>query len=465
MSDQFDVVIIGGGPGGYNAAIRAGQLGLTAACIDKRGRFGGTCLNIGCIPSKALLHTSELYEEAAKDFGKLGINASVSVDLAGMMAHKTKVVGELTKGVEFLFKKNKVEGIVGEARIAAPGKVEVKLADGSVRALEAKSIVIATGSDVAPLPGVEIDEERIVSSTGALALQTIPKKLLVVGAGYIGLELGSVWRRLGSEVTVVEFLDRITPGLDAEIARQFQRILQRQGMRFQLSAKVSGIERGSDGLKVRVEANGAPQTLEADVVLVAIGRRPYTDGLGLETVGAQRDERGRVVTDAHFKSNVDGIYAIGDCREGPMLAHKAEDEAVACIERIAGRAGRVNYDAIPAVVYTAPEVASVGKTEEELKAANIAYKTGKFPFTANARAKTLAATDGFVKVLADAKSDRVLGVHILGAEAGNMIAEAALAIEIGCSSEDIARTSHAHPTLSEAVRQAAMAVEGWAMQM
>jgi len=466
MSDTFEVVVIGGGPGGYNAAIRAGQLGLTSACIDKRGTFGGTCLNIGCIPSKALLYASELFDEAHEKFAKLGIKTDVSLDLPGMMAHKTKVVGELTKGVEFLLKKNKSEAIVGDARIANPGQVVVKLPDGSTRTLQAKNIVIATGSDVAPLPGVTIDEEQIVSSTGALALRSVPKRLLVVGGGYIGLELGSVWRRLGSEVTVVEFLDRITPGLDGEIGKQFQRILQRQGMKFFLSTKVAGVEKKGSVLQVNVESrDGQKQVLEADIVLVSIGRRPYTDGLGLEGAGIKLDPRGRVITDAHYKTNVPGIWAVGDCREGPMLAHKAEDEAVACIERMAGKAGHVNYDAIPAVVYTAPEVASVGKTEEELKTAGTAYKVGKFPFTANARAKTIAATEGFVKVIADATTDRVLGVHILGAEAGNMISEAALAIEFGASSEDIARTSHPHPTLSEAVRQAAMAVEGWAMQM
>ncbi len=467
MADQFDVVVIGGGPGGYNAAIRLGQLGLKAACVDARGSFGGTCLNIGCIPSKALLHASERYEEAQKEFAKLGIKASVSLDLPQMMAHKDKVVGELTRGVEFLLKKNKAEAIVGEARIASPGKVEVKAKDGTIRTLETKHIVIATGSDVMPLPGVTVDEERIVSSTGALSLKSVPRRLLVVGGGYIGLELGSVWRRLGSEVLVVEFLDRITPGLDGEIAKQFQRILQKQGMKFQLSTKVVGVEKAGDILKVTVEpaAGGEPQIIETDVMLVSIGRRAYTDRLGLEDIGIKRDARGRVVTDVHFATNVEGIWAIGDCREGAMLAHKAEDEAVACAENIAGRSGHVNYDAIPAVVYTAPEVASVGKTEEELKAAGIAYKIGKFPFTANARAKTIAATDGFAKVIADAKTDRVLGVHIMGANAGEMIAEAALAIEFGAASEDIARTSHAHPTLSEAVRQAAMAVEGWAMQM
>jgi dihydrolipoamide dehydrogenase len=467
MSDSFDIVVIGGGPGGYNAAIRAGQLGLKSACIDKRGTFGGTCLNVGCIPSKALLHTSHLYEEAKDHLPRLGVKTSVELDLPGMMAHKTKVVGELTKGVEFLLRKNKSEAVVGEARIVSPGKVAVKRADGTVREIETRHIVIATGSEVAPLAGVAIDETQIVSSTGALALERVPKRLLVVGGGYIGLELGSVWRRLGSEITVVEFLDRLTPGLDGEIAKQFQRILVRQGMKFQLSTKVTGVEKTGSGLKVTVEAasGGQPQTIDTDVMLVAIGRKPYTDGLGLAEAGVKRDPRGRVVTDAHLQTNVAGIWAIGDCREGPMLAHKAEDEAVACVERIAGKAGHVNYDAIPAVVYTAPEVASVGKTEEELKAAGIAYKAGKFPFTANARAKTIAATEGFAKVLADAKTDRVLGVHILGAEAGNLIAEAAMAIEFGASSEDIARTNHAHPTLSEAVRQAAMGVEGWTMQM
>jgi dihydrolipoamide dehydrogenase len=429
--------------------------------------LGGTCVNVGCIPSKALLYTSELYEEAREKLPKLGIKTTVELDLPSMMAHKTKVVGELTKGVEFLFRKNKVEGIVGEARIAAPGKVEVKLDDGSTRTLETKHIVVATGSDVAPLPGVTVDEERIVSSTGALSLKSVPKRLLVVGAGYIGLELGSVWRRLGSEVTVVEFLDRITPGLDGEIAKQFQRLLTRQGMKFQLSTKVVGIEKKGDTLAATLEpaAGGAQTSLEADIVLVAIGRHPYTDGLGLAEAGVQLDSKRRVATDAHFRTNVEGIWAIGDCREGAMLAHKAEDEAVACIENIAGRAGHVNYDAIPAVVYTHPEVASVGNTEEELKAAGVQYKIGKFPFTANPRAKTIAATEGFVKMIADAKNDRVLGIHIIGINAGELSGEAALAIEFGAASEDIARTSHAHPTLTEAVRQAAMAVEGWAMQM
>ncbi len=473
MADNFDAIVIGGGPGGYNAAIRLGQLGLTAACVDKRGTFGGTCLNIGCIPSKALLHASERFHEAHTDFAKLGIKATVELDLPAMMAQKDKVVGELTKGVEFLLRKNKAEAIVGEARItAAPsngsgGKVEVKGKDGALRSLTAKHIIIATGSDVAPLPGVTIDEQQIVSSTGAIALKQVPKKLLVVGAGVIGLELGSVWKRLGSEVTVIEFLDRITPGIDLEVSKQFQRILAKQGMSFQLSTKVTGVEKKKTGLAVTVEpaAGGEKSVIEADVMLVAIGRRPYTDNLGLDKVGVALDKRGRIVTDNHYKTNVPGIYAIGDCREGLMLAHKAEDEAVAVAELIAGKAGHVNYDAIPSVVYTFPEVATVGKTEEELKAAGVAYKVGKFPFTANARAKTIAATDGFVKILADAKTDRVLGCHIIGPEAGNLLAEAVLAMEFGASSEDIARTCHSHPTLTEAVRQAAMAVEGWTMQM
>jgi dihydrolipoamide dehydrogenase len=467
MADSFDAIVIGGGPGGYNAAIRLGQLGLTAACVDKRGAFGGTCLNIGCIPSKALLHASERFHEAQTDFARLGIKAKVDLDLPAMMAQKTKVVGELTKGVEFLLKKAKSEAIVGEAKITAPGKVEVKLADGKTRTLTAKHIIIATGSDVAPLPGVTIDEKQVVSSTGALALASVPKKLLVVGAGVIGLELGSVWGRLGAEVTVVEFLDRVTPGIDLEVSKAFQRILTKQGMTFHLATKVTGVEKKGSGLQVSIEpaAGGDKQVLDADVVLVAIGRIPYTQNLGLQDIGVQLDKRGRVLTDNHFRTNVAGIYAIGDCREGVMLAHKAEDEAVACAELIAGKAGHVNYDAIPSVIYTFPEVATVGKNEEELKAAGVAYKVGKFPFTANARAKTIMATDGFVKILADAKTDKVLGCAIVGPEAGNLVAEVVLAMEFGASSEDIARTCHSHPTLSEAVRQAAMGVEGWTMQM
>ena len=466
MADSFDAIVIGGGPGGYNTAIRLGQLGLKTACIDKRGQFGGTCLNVGCIPSKALLHASERFHEAEHDFAKLGIKTSVELDLPAMMAQKDKVVGELTKGVEFLFKKNRVESVVGEAKITGPGKVEVKTKDGT-RTLTAKSIVIATGSDVAKLPGVTIDEKQIVSSTSAIALKEVPKRLLVVGAGVIGLELGSVWQRLGSQVTVVEFLDRITPGLDGEIGKAFQRILSKQGFTFQLSTKVVGVEKTKTGLKVTVEpaAGGEKSVIEADIMLVAIGRAPYTANLGLEAVGVALDKRGRVVTDNHYRTNVAGIYAVGDCREGAMLAHKAEDEAVAVAEIIAGKPGHVNYDTIPSVIYTFPEVASVGKTEEELKAAGIAYKVGKFPFTANARAKIISATDGLVKILADAATDKVLGCHIVGPQAGNLIAEVVLAMEFGAASEDIARTCHSHPTLTEAVRQAAMGVEGWMMQM
>ena len=467
MADSFDVIVIGGGPGGYNAAIRLGQLGLSSACIDKRGTFGGTCLNVGCIPSKALLHASERLHEAQTDFTKLGIKGKVELDLPAMMAQKSKVVGELTKGVEFLLKKAKSEAIIGEARITAPGKVEVKMADGKTRSLSARNIIIATGSDVAPLPGVTIDEKQIVSSTGAIALTSVPKKLLVVGAGVIGLELGSVWKRLGAEVTVVEFLDRITPGIDGEISKTFQRILTKQGLTFQLSTKVTGVEKTKAGLKVTVEpaAGGDKSIIECDVMLVSIGRIPFTGNLGLAEIGVAMDKRGRIVTDNHFKTSVPGIYAIGDVREGVMLAHKAEDEGTACAEIIAGKPGHVNYDTIPSVVYTFPEVATVGKTEEELKAAGIAYKVGKFPFTANARAKTIMATDGMVKIMADAATYKVLGCAIVGPDAGNLIAEVVLAMEFGASSEDIARTCHSHPTLTEAVRQAAMGVEGWTMQM
>ena len=463
----YDLIVIGAGPAGYVCAIRAAQLGLKVALVDKRKNGGGTCVNIGCIPSKALLYASEMFEEAGHGLSALGVVVDKpKLDLAAMMKHKDDTVEANVKGLAFLFKKNKIDFIVGAGRIVAPGKVDVAGEDGKATSLETKAIVIATGSDVARLPGVEIDEKFIVSSTGALSLDKPPATLLVVGAGVIGLELGSVWARLGAQVTVVEFLDRITPGLDGEISKQFQRLLQRQGMKFFLSTKVAGVEKKGDTLRVNVEAtDGQKQVLEADVVLVSIGRRPYTDNLGIAEVGVKLDARGRVVTDAHYKTNVPGIWAIGDCREGPMLAHKAEDEAVACIENMAGKAGHVNYDAIPAVVYTAPEVASVGKTEEELKAAGVVYKVGKFPFTANARAKTIAATDGFAKIIADAKTDRILGAHIMGAAAGEMISELALAIEFGAASEDVARTSHPHPTLSEAIRQAAMGVEGWTMQM
>jgi dihydrolipoamide dehydrogenase len=457
----YDLIVIGSGPGGYVCAIRAAQLGLKTAVVEKWPTFGGTCLNIGCIPSKAMLNASELYEEAAHKFAGMGIKVGTpAIDLAAMLKYKQGAVDGNVKGVDYLFRKNKIETFHGTGRIAAPGKVEVKNADGKVELLETKAIVIATGSDVARLNGIEIDEKRIVSSTGALDLTAVPKKLLIVGAGIIGLELGSVWRRLGAEVTIVEFLDHILPGIDAELGKQFHRILQKHGIALRLSSKVAAIDAAGKTLKVKVEpaAGGAAETLDADIVLVAIGRVPFTEGLGLEAVGVRKDNRGRIVVDPHFRTNVDGIYAIGDVIAGPMLAHKAEEEGVAVAEILAGQAGHVNYDVIPNVVYTSPEIASVGKTEEELKAAGIAYNVGKFPFTANARARVNLTTEGFVKILADASTDRVLGVHILGPDAGNMIGEAAIAMEFGASSEDIARTCHAHPTLSEAIKEAGLAV-------
>jgi dihydrolipoamide dehydrogenase len=461
----YDVVIIGGGPGGYNAAIRAGQLGLKAACVEMRETLGGTCLNVGCMPSKALLHASELFEAATKEFPTLGIEIGTpKLNLGQMMGQKADSVGALTKGIEFLFKKNKVEWIRGRGRIVAKGQVEVTAADGSKSTLSAKSIVIATGSEPTPLPGVAFEDGKVVDSTGALSLPAVPKHLIVVGAGIIGLELGSVWRRLGAQVTVVEFLDRITPGMDKDVATAFQRALTKQGMTFRLGAKVTAAKTGKDGVELTVEpaAGGTAETLKGDVVLVAIGRRPYTEGLGLETVGVETDKRGFVAGD-HFRV-ADGVWVIGDVTHGPMLAHKAEEDAVAVIELIAGKAGHVDYDLVPSVVYTAPEVAWVGKTEDQLKAEGVAYKAGKFPFTANSRAKINHETDGFVKVLADAATDRILGVHILGPQAGEMIGEACVAMAFGGSSEDVARICHPHPTRSEAVKQAAMGVEGWTMQ-
>jgi dihydrolipoamide dehydrogenase len=465
---SYDLIVIGTGPGGYVCAVRAAQLGLKTAVVEKRATHGGTCLNVGCIPSKALLHASELYEESAHSFAKMGIGiGKPKLDLAAMLKYKDEGVDGNVKGVDFLLKKNKIDSHRGTGRIAAAGKVEVKAEGGAVTVLDTKAIVIATGSDVARLKGINIDEKRIVSSTGALTLDKVPQKLLVVGAGVIGLELGSVWRRLGAQVTVVEFFDRILPGMDLDVAKQFQRILQKQGMAFKLASKVTAIDASGKVLAASVEpaAGGAAETVEADVALIAIGRVPFTDGLGLDEAGIKRDERGRVVTDAHFATSVPGIYAIGDVTAGPMLAHKAEDEGVAVAEILAGKAGHVNYDVIPSVVYTFPEVASVGKSEEELKSAGVAYNTGKFPFTANGRAKVNLTTDGFVKILADAKTDRVLGVHILGPDAGNMIAEAAVAMEFGASSEDIARTCHAHPTLTEAIKEAALAVDKRAIHM
>jgi dihydrolipoamide dehydrogenase len=465
---SYDLIVIGTGPGGYGCAIRAAQLGLKTAVVEKRKTHGGTCLNVGCIPSKALLHASEEFESARTHFADMGIAIpEPKLDLKKMQAFKQEGVDGNVKGVEFLLKKNKVDVYFGTARIAAAGQVEVLAEDGSNQMLETRNIVIATGSDVTRLPGVTIDEKVVVSSTGALDLTAVPKRLVVIGAGVIGLELGSVWRRLGSDVTVVEFLDRILPGMDGEVAKQFQRILGKQGMQFRLGAKVTKVETKGKGATLTVEptAGGAAETIEADVVLVAVGRVPYTEGLGLDHAGVQKDNKGRILTDAHFATNVTGIYAIGDVIAGPMLAHKAEDEGVAVAEIIAGKAGHVNYDVIPNVVYTYPEVASVGMTEEELKEKGIAYNTGKFPFTANGRAKVNHTTDGFVKILADAKTDRVLGVHILGPEAGNLIHEAAVAMEFGASSEDIARTCHAHPTLAEAVKEAALAVEKRAIHM
>jgi dihydrolipoamide dehydrogenase len=456
---MYDLAVIGTGPGGYVCAIKAAQLGLSVAVVEKRATFGGTCLNIGCIPSKALLHTSELFDEAGHSFPGFGIKVGTpKLDLATMLAHKDATVEASVKGIEFLFKKNKIDSFIGTGAVAAPGKVTVTADSGEAQAIEAKAIVIATGSESTPLPGVEIDENRVVTSTGALSLAAVPGRMIVVGAGVIGLELGSVWRRLGAEVTVVEFLDRILPGMDGEVARQAQRILGRQGIGFRLSSKVAGVEKKGKGLKVSVapaSGDGAAETLDADVVLVAIGRRPYTDGLGLDAVGVTRDERGRIAVDAHFRTNVNGIYAIGDTIRGPMLAHKAEDEGIALAEILAGQAGEVNYGVIPAVVYTSPEIASVGKTEEELKAEGVDYRAGKFPMSANGRARGMGAKDGFVKVLADAATDRVLGAHIVGPYAGELIAEIAVLMEFAGSAEDLARVCHAHPTLSEAVREAA----------
>jgi dihydrolipoamide dehydrogenase len=455
---SYDLIVIGTGPGGYVCAIRAAQLGMKVAVVEKRATYGGTCLNVGCIPSKALLHASELFEEAGHSFAKMGISVGTpKLDLPALLKFKDEAVDGNVKGIAFLLKKNKIDGVQGTGRITAPGKVEVTGPDGKTQTLETKNIVIATGSDVAKLRGVDVDGKRIVTSDQAIAFDKVPKRLLVVGAGVIGLELGSVWRRVGAQVTVVEFLDRILPGMDNEVARQSQRLLEKQGIAFKLGSKVTGVDSSATTLKATVEpAKGG--AAEADVVLVAIGRVPYTDGLGLDEVGVKKDNRGRVIVDGHLATNVKGIYAIGDVIAGPMLAHKAEDEGMAAAEILAGQAGHVNYDVIPGVVYTFPEIASVGKSEEELKEKGVAYNVGKFPFTANGRAKANQQTDGFVKILADAKSDRVLGVHIVGSDAGNMIAEAAIAMEFGAAAEDIARTCHAHPTLPEAVKEAALAV-------
>ncbi|MFD0985903.1 dihydrolipoyl dehydrogenase [Methyloligella solikamskensis] len=463
----YDLIVIGTGPGGYVCAIRAAQLGLKTAVVEKRATHGGTCLNVGCIPSKAMLHASEAFAEAADGFGVMGVKVKPELDLKTMLKFKDDGVAGNVQGVEFLLKKNKVDAFHGTGKILGEGKVEVTSDDGKKETLETKNIVIATGSEVAKIPGVDIDEEVIVSSTGALELPKVPKKLVVIGGGYIGLELGSVWRRLGSEVTVVEMLDRITPGLDGEVGKQFMKILKKQGMEFKLSTKVVSIEKTAKGAKVTVEPaeGGKQETIDCDVVLVSIGRIPNTEGLGGEDVGIATDKRGRIKIDDHYRTDLPGAYAIGDVIKGPMLAHKAEDEGVAVAEIIAGQAGHVNYDVIPSVVYTEPEVAAVGKTEEQLKDEGIEYTVGKFPFMANGRAKVNRTTDGFVKVLADKETDRVLGVHILGPDAGNMIAEAAVLMEFGGSAEDLARTCHPHPTLSEAIKEAAMAADGRAIHM
>jgi dihydrolipoamide dehydrogenase len=463
MSDAFDVIVIGSGPGGYVCAIRAAQLGLKVACVEKRATLGGTCLNVGCIPSKAMLQSSENLHALQNGFADHGITVEgVKLDLARMQARKGEVVTANVKGVEFLFKKNKITWLKGTGTITAPGKVSV---DGTE--YTARNIVIATGSESMPLPGVEVDETNIVTSTGALELDKVPGHFVVIGGGVIGLELGSVWRRLGAEVTVVEFLDRIIPGTDNEITKAFERVLTKQGLKFRLGMKVTKAVTGNDGVTLTMEPSkgGPAEELKADVVLLSIGRRAYTEGLGLADVGVETDERGRVRTDAHFATNVPGIYAIGDVIAGPMLAHKGEDEGVALAEILAGQAGHVNYDTIPSIIYTWPELATLGQNEEQLKAAGVAYNVGKFPFMANGRARAMGDTDGFVKILADKKTDRVLGAHILGPDAGTLIAELVTAMEFGASAEDVARICHAHPTLSESVKEAALAVEGRALHI
>jgi dihydrolipoamide dehydrogenase len=465
MTERYDVVVIGGGPGGYVAAIRSAQLGMRTACIDMREALGGTCLNIGCIPSKALLQSSEKFAGARRSLAEHGVEiGEVGLDLGRMMTRKDRVVSTLTRGVEFLLRKNKVDWIKGKARIAAPGRVVVGTAQNDLRAIDAAAVVIATGSESIPLPGLAVDERRVLSSTGALSLDHVPKRLAVVGGGYIGLELGSVWQRLGSQVTVIEQLDRIVPAMDRELAVSLQRTLTRQGIAFRLAAKLAGVDARNDSIVLEIEG-AEHRPVEAEAVLVAAGRRPFSHGLGLDELGVTRDAQGRIVVDGGFATSIPGIFAIGDVIRGPMLAHKAEEEGIAVAERLAGQKPHVNYDAIPAVVYTWPEVASVGKTEEELTAAGVAYRTGKFPFTANPRARANGDAEGFVKILAETATDRVLGVHIIGPDAGTLIAEAALAIEFGASAEDIARTCHAHPTLNEAVKEAALAVAGRAIHI
>lgn len=469
MSDSYDVIVIGAGTGGYPAAIRAAQLGMSVACVDRRATLGGTCLNIGCIPSKALLHSTELYAEVTEGLEVHGIGiGGVALDLGQLLARKDKIVADLTKGIEFLFKKNKVEWIAGSAVFETANRLNIALTGGGTRGISAtKAIIIATGSDVSTLKNVEIDERQIVSSTGALALSEVPKRMIVIGGGYIGLEMGSVWRRLGAEVKVVEFLDRIVPGMDQEIAKQLHRLLERQGLIFRLQTKVVRAEKTGTGVTLRVEpaAGGSEETLEADVVLVAVGRRPVTDGLGLETIGVEVDAKGRIPVGAGFVTNIAGVYAVGDVIPGPMLAHKTTLDGVMCAEGLAGRSAVVDYNTVPAVIYTSPEVASVGQTEEQLMAAGVAYKTGVFPFSANSRARCNGDTRGLVKILADARTDAVLGVHIIGPDAGTMIPEAVLAMEFGASSEDLALTVHAHPTLPESIKEAALVLQGQAMHI
>lgn len=467
MSDAYDLVVIGGGPGGYVAAIRAAQLGMKTACVEMRGSLGGTCLNVGCIPSKHLLHASHAYEEAGHAFANLGVKASgLELDLKQMLKSKDEVVSGLTSGIEFLFKKNKVDYVIGRGSIKGAGTVIATADDGEETTLKTKNILIATGSETTPLPGIEIDEKKIVSSTGALDLPKVPKKMVIIGGGVIGLELGVVWRRLGAEVEVVEFLDRILPTMDLELGKHMQRSLKKAGFTFRLSTKVTAAKTTRGGVTLTVEPakGGDAEDIKADVALVAIGRRPFTEGLGLEEAGVEMD-RGKVKIDSHYRTNVAGIWAIGDVVDGPMLAHKAEDEGSVAVEIMAGQVGHIDYDCIPSVVYTWPEVASVGRTEEQLKEQGIAYKVGKFPFQANSRARASGGGDGFVKILADAETDQVLGAHIIGPDAGTLIAEIALGMEFGASSEDIARTCHAHPTLNEAVKEAALAVDGRALHM
>ena len=464
---SYDLIVIGTGPGGYVCAIRAAQLGMKVAVVEKRATHGGTCLNVGCIPSKALLHASEAYAEAGHAFAGMGIKVKPELDLPAMLAFKDAGVKGNVDGVAFLLRKHKIDHFHGSGRILSPGKVEVTFINGAKQTVDSNAMVIATGSEVAPLPGIAIDEETVISSTGALSLKKVPKRLVVIGGGYIGLELGSVWSRLGSQVTVVEMLPRLAPGLDAEVAKALQRVLEKQDIAFKLGTKVAKADGKGRNAKLTLEPadGGKSETLECDVVLVAIGRIPNTKGLGLAEAGIKTDNRGRIVVDKQYKTSLPGIYAIGDVIKGPMLAHKAEEEGIAVAEILAGQAGHVNYEVIPSVIYTAPEIASVGKTEEELKEAGVAYRVGKFPFTANGRAKVNRTTEGFVKVLAEDGTDRVLGVHIIGADAGTMIAEAAVLMEFGGSAEDLARTCHAHPTLNEAVKEAALAVGKRAIHM